>query len=94
MQQQTLKRIDAELQTQLTRGLLMPAESNQQQQSSLQDKAAALNMLKNMIAQSSAEAAIGRVVLNSRTLVAPPGRGIACRSKTVTKLSSRNGLIP
>ena len=74
-QQQTLKRIDAELQTQLTRGLLMPAETNQQQQPSLQDKAAALSMLKNMIAQSSAEAAIGRVVLNERTLGAPPGSG-------------------
>jgi protein involved in polysaccharide export with SLBB domain len=73
MQQQTLKRASAQLQTELTRGVLMPTESNQQQQPNLQDKAAALTMLKNMITQGAEEQAIGRVVLNARSLNALHG---------------------
>src|SRR6202022_2320623 len=73
MQQQTLKRVSAQLQTELTRGVLMPMESNQQQQPSLQDKAAALTMLKNMITQGAEEQAIGRVVLNVGSLNALQG---------------------
>ena len=68
MQQQTLLRVNAQLQSELTRGLLMPTESNQQQQASLQDKAAALTMLKSMITQNAETEAIGRVVLNSSSL--------------------------
>jgi protein involved in polysaccharide export with SLBB domain len=74
MQQETLKRINAQLQTELTRGLLMPVESTQQQQQpSLEDKAAALTMLKGMITQGAEEAAIGRVVLNANSLNAVQG---------------------
>jgi polysaccharide biosynthesis/export protein len=77
MQQETLKRINAQLQTELTRGLLMPVESTQQQQQpSLQDKAAALTMLRGMITQGAEEAAIGRVVLDQRMLNSLEGSAV------------------
>jgi polysaccharide export outer membrane protein len=73
MQQQNLKRASAQLQTALTRAALMPAETKEQQQPNLQEKAAALKMLKDMITQSGHEQAIGRIVLNPHSLAELPG---------------------
>jgi protein involved in polysaccharide export with SLBB domain len=76
MQEQSLKRASAQIQTELTKALLMPAETTQQQQQiNFQDKAAALSMLKNMITQSGEQQAIGRVVLNVSSIdVLPASR--------------------
>src|SRR5204862_4916925 len=71
MQQQNLKRASAQLQTALTRAALMPAE-NKEQQPNLQEKAAALKMLKDMITQSGQEQAVGRIVLNPHSLAELP----------------------
>jgi protein involved in polysaccharide export with SLBB domain len=71
MQQQNLKRASAQLQTALTRAALMPAE-NKEQQPNLQEKAAALKMLKDMITQSGQEQAVGRIVLNPNSLAELP----------------------
>jgi len=69
MQQQNLKRASGELQTELTRALLMPMETTQiQQQPNFQDKAAALTMLKNMITEAAQQQAIGRVTLTIKSI--------------------------
>ncbi len=73
MQEQNLRRADAQLQTELTRAALMPAENNTKQESNLQQKAQALAMLKNMITQAGKERAIGRIVLTIPSLAALPG---------------------
>jgi protein involved in polysaccharide export with SLBB domain len=72
MQRQSLRRTSAQLQTELTRAALMPPENPQQEQSNLQQKTEALNMLKGMIMQNEESQAIGRVVLNISSRVAIP----------------------
>jgi protein involved in polysaccharide export with SLBB domain len=73
MQEENLKRGSAQLQTELTRAALMPAENDKQQQPNLQQKAQALAMLKGMITQAGKEQAIGRIVLIIPSLAALPG---------------------
>jgi protein involved in polysaccharide export with SLBB domain len=68
MQQQELDRASAQVQTQITRAALIPGENDKQQQASLQQKADALLMLKNMIQSSDQKMAIGRIVLNISSL--------------------------
>jgi len=68
IQQQALQRTSAQIQTEITRAALMPAEGNQQaQQPNLQQKAQALVTLRDMILESQRSQAIGRVVLNHLT---------------------------
>lgn len=65
LQKENLKRMDAQLQAELTRAALMPSENSQEQgQANLQQKAEALTMLKGMLTQSAQNQAIGRVVLD------------------------------
>jgi protein involved in polysaccharide export with SLBB domain len=74
MQEENLKRADAQLQTEITRAALMPAENGrEQQQPNLQQKAEALAMLKNMITQAGKQQAIGRIVLTIPSLAALGG---------------------
>jgi protein involved in polysaccharide export with SLBB domain len=73
MQLQNLRHASAQLQTELTRAALMPAENKDQQQPNLQEKAAALQMLKNMITQTGQQQATGRIVLNVPSLAELPG---------------------
>jgi protein involved in polysaccharide export with SLBB domain len=68
MQQQELDRASAQVQTQITRAALIPAENDKVEQASLQQKAEALLMLKNMIESSDQKMAIGRIVLNINSL--------------------------
>ncbi|HXR24092.1 MAG TPA: hypothetical protein VN742_01935, partial [Candidatus Binataceae bacterium] len=68
MQQHELERASAQVQTQITRAALIPGENDKQQQASLQQKADALLMLKNMIQSSDQKMAIGRIVLNVSSL--------------------------
>lgn len=72
MQKQNLQRASAQLQTELTKAALMPAESKEQQPN-LQQKAEALTMLKNMITQNGQDQAIGRIVLNVSSVGVLPG---------------------
>jgi protein involved in polysaccharide export with SLBB domain len=64
MQQKVLERASTEVQTQLTRAALVPAENNVKQEPNLQEKAQALMMLKDMLAGTESKAAVGRIVLN------------------------------
>ncbi|MGO9266252.1 MAG: SLBB domain-containing protein [Candidatus Binataceae bacterium] len=73
MQQQELDRASAQVQTQITRAALIPSENDKQPQASLQQKADALLMLKNMIQSSDQKMAIGRIVLNINSLAELPG---------------------
>jgi polysaccharide export outer membrane protein len=73
MQQKELERASAEVQTQITRAALLPGENDKQQQASLQQKADALLMLKNMIQGSDQKMAIGRIVLNINSLAGLQG---------------------
>lgn len=68
MQQRELERASAQVQTQITRAALLPGENDKQQQASLQQKADALLMLKNMIQGSDQKMAVGRIVLNIPSL--------------------------
>jgi polysaccharide export outer membrane protein len=69
MQQRQLERASAQVQSQMSRAALIPGENDkQQQQASLQQKAEALIMLKNMLQGSDQQMAIGRIVLNISTL--------------------------
>lgn len=68
MQQRELERASAQVQTQLTRAALLPAENDKQQAPSLEQKAQALLLLKNMLQGSEQKAAIGRIVLNPSSL--------------------------
>ena len=73
MQQKELERASAQVQTQITRAALLPSENDKQQQPSLQQKADALLMLKNMIQGSDQKMAIGRIVLNIGSLAGLQG---------------------
>lgn len=67
-QQKSLDQARAALQAEIARAALTPAEGNQQQQANFQQKAQALTMLTGLLTQSAHERAIGRIVLNIKSL--------------------------
>jgi polysaccharide biosynthesis/export protein len=68
MQYQNIELAKARLQGEITRVALMPTENRQQEEPNLEQKAAALRLLQNMITEAAKQQAIGRIVLNIDSL--------------------------
>lgn len=68
IQHQNIEMAKTRIQGEISRVALMPASSREQQEPNLEQKAAALTLLENMITDAAKQQAVGRIVLNINSL--------------------------